>query len=141
VQYALNNIKLRIYSVRFSTDVARAFRGFNEHSLKQFRVHSATTHIYSMYAAVKTGATIKVRVSNCFACLASYATLPTNSISSNRYQSHVASRPSRPHCSWQRKPTIGRRRRGDRGHLPPPPKKKIGKIFFGQRSCKIRAFC
>jgi len=27
-----------------------------------------------------------------------------------------------------------------RGHMPPPPKKKIGKIFFGQSLCKIREF-
>jgi len=26
------------------------------------------------------------------------------------------------------------------GHLPLPPPKKSGKIFFGQKSCKIRDF-
>ena len=36
-----------------------------------------------------------------------------------------------------------RRRREMRRHLPPPPNlllPKIGKIFFGQIACKIRAF-
>ena len=28
----------------------------------------------------------------------------------------------------------------DGGHAPPPKKKEIGKIFFGQLLCKIRAF-
>jgi len=33
-------------------------------------------------------------------------------------------------------------RDGARGHVPPPPKKKkIGKIFVGQLSCKIQEFC
>jgi len=30
--------------------------------------------------------------------------------------------------------------RGRGGHVPPPPKKKIGKLFFEQLSCKNRAF-
>ena len=40
----------------------------------------------------------------------------------------------------ERESSIGVGDGGQGGHVPPPPKKKMGKTFFGQLLCKILEF-